>query len=195
MNMNKKGILFVISGPSGVGKGTIKEALLKEIGDMASSISVTTRKPRVGEIDGEDYFFVSKEEFTKKIEKDEFLEWAQVYTNMYGTPRDFVSKQLDKGTDVLLEIDIQGALQVKKKMPSAVYIFISPPSIKELAFRLSCRGKDSPESISKRLAACENEMKQVKHYDYLVVNDDLNEAVKKVQAIILAERCKIENLN
>jgi guanylate kinase len=193
--MTRKGILFVISGPSGVGKGTIKEALLAKVNDMTLSISVTTRKPRTGEINGKDYFFVTSEEFTRKIDRNEFLEWAQVYSNLYGTPRNFVINELQKGHDVLLEIDIQGALQVKEKMPQGVYIFINPPSIKELANRLSSRGKDTLESISKRLAACEDEMKQVKYYNYLVVNDSVDEAVRNIKSIIIAERCKIENLN
>ncbi len=193
--MTRKGILFIISGPSGVGKGTIKDALLTKMNDIILSISVTTRKPRAGEIDGRHYFFVNQQEFTKRIERDEFLEWAQVYSNMYGTPRDFVLNELQKGHDVLLEIDIQGALQVKRKMPEGVFIFINPPNVEELAYRLSSRGKDSPESIVRRLAAYEDEIKQVKYYDYLVVNDDINEAVERIQAIIMAERCKIKNLN
>ena len=193
--MSKKGTLFVISGPSGVGKGTLKEVLLAELAGIKLSISVTTRKPRVGEVDGRDYFFVSEETFKELILEDKLLEWAKVYTNMYGTPRDFVLENLNQGQDILLEIDIQGALQIKKKMPDGVFIFISPPSIEELGLRLYSRGKDSQESINIRLAACKDEMKYSKHYNYIVVNDNISEAVDKLKSIIVAERCKIEKLD
>ena len=125
--MTRKGILFVISGPSGVGKGTVREALLKGRDDIQVSISASTRPPRSGEIDGVDYFFMDRDTFLKKVEEDQFLEWATVYSNLYGTPRDFVVNNLNNGCDVLLEIDIQGAMQVKQKMPEGVFIFISPP--------------------------------------------------------------------
>lgn len=193
--MKRRGILFVISGPSGVGKGTIREALLKRMHDIKVSVSATTRLPREGEIDGKDYFFLSHDEFKKMIDEDKFLEWANVYQNFYGTPRDFVLKNLEQGQDVLLEIDIQGALQVKNKMPEGVFIFIYPPNIEALAERLCARGKDSRESIERRLAACEEELKHVKYYDYVVVNDDLQMAVNKTEAIIIAERCKIKNID
>ncbi|MDD2585549.1 MAG: guanylate kinase [Syntrophomonadaceae bacterium] len=193
--MSKKGTLFVISGPSGVGKGTLKEVLLAELAGIKLSISVTTRKPRVGEVDGRDYFFVSEETFKELILEDKLLEWAKVYTNMYGTPRDFVLENLNQGQDILLEIDIQGALQIKKKMPDGVFIFISPPSIEELGLRLYSRGKDSQESINIRLAACKDELKYSKHYNYIVVNDNISEAVDKLKSIIVAERCKIEKLD
>ncbi|SHH12891.1 guanylate kinase [Thermosyntropha lipolytica DSM 11003] len=192
--MKRKGILFVISGPSGVGKGTIREALLEKISDIEVSISATTRPPRPGEVHGKDYFFLSGEEFKKMIAEDKFLEWANVYQNFYGTPRDFVIKNLEQGKDVLLEIDIQGAMQVKNKMPEGVFIFIYPPDIQTLAERLCNRGKDSKESIERRLAACAEELRHVKYYDYVVVNDELEWAVKKTEAIIIAERCKIKNI-
>lgn len=191
IKMTRQGILFVISGPSGVGKGTIRENLVKRI-DVLESISATTRQARVGEEDGKDYFFLSREKFLQMVEEDQFLEWATVYTNLYGTPREFVIKCLENGQDVLLEIDIQGALQIKKKMPEGVFIFIAPPNIEELAARLCTRGKDSQESIERRLAACEEEMKQMTYYDYVVLNDDLELAVKKTESIIIAERCRIE---
>lgn len=193
--MSRKGTLFVISGPSGVGKGTLREALLAELSGIRLSVSVTTREPRVGEVDGRDYFFVSEEAFNELILNDKLLEWAKVYTNMYGTPQDFVLENLNKGQDILLEIDIQGALQVKKKMPDGVFIFISPPSIDELALRLCSRGKDSQESINIRLAACKDEMKYSKRYDYIVINDNIRDAVDKLRSIIVAERCKIKNLD
>ncbi len=191
----KKGILFVLSGPSGVGKGTIKEALLKTMNDICLSISATTRKPRSDEIHGEDYFFVGENEFEEMIVSDKLLEWAEVYTNRYGTPRGFVLEHLNRGSDVLLEIDIQGALQVKNKMPEAVFIFLSPPNIDELARRLCGRGQDSQESIDLRLATCEAEMAHIKYYNYVVVNNHIDEAVEKVRSIIQAERCKLNNLS
>lgn len=190
--MKRKGILFVVSGPSGVGKGTITETITELIQDIKVSISTTTRKPRTGEVYGRDYFFISEKMFHLKISNDEFLEWAQVYSNYYGTPKEFVSEQLESGKDVLLEIDIQGAMQVKEKMPAGVYIFLAPPNINELAKRLNTRGKDTPESMQKRLSAFDEEMNHAKYYDYLVVNDYIQDAVEKVKAIIIAERCKIK---
>lgn len=191
--MSRTGVLFVISGPSGVGKGTIKEALLPRLTDMKLSISATTRSPREGELEGQDYFFVPPEEFSTMINRGEFLEYARVYNNFYGTPEKYVLENLRQGLDVLLEIDIQGALQVKKKMPQGVFIFIEPPGIEELAHRLCSRGKDSEESIATRLAACEAEMEHRRYYDYVVVNDQLEDAVNKVHAIIIAERCRVKN--
>lgn len=190
--MVRKGILFVISGPSGVGKGTIREALLSQVDNLYLSISATTRQARQGEVEGRDYYFVSKEIFLQMVDNMEFLEYAQVYNNMYGTPRTYVRENLEKGRDVLLEIDIQGAMQVKKNMPEAVFMFIQPPSIEELSQRLSGRGKDSEESINKRLAACEAEMAQVIYYDYAIMNDQLSDAVARVKAVIVAERCRVK---
>ncbi|MGE5391667.1 MAG: guanylate kinase [Deltaproteobacteria bacterium] len=187
------GILFVISGPSGVGKGTIREALLARASDIADSISATTREPRSGEIPGKDYFFLNEPDFCKLIEQDMLLEWAEVYGKFYGTPRDFVMETLADGRDVLLEIDVQGARQVKAKMPEGVYIFISPPSAEELEARIKARGKDSSESIARRMIAFRDEMTFLPGYDYEVVNDDLETAINKVVAIVTAERCRIKN--
>ncbi len=195
MDFFRKGILFIISGPSGVGKGTIKRALLSRMSDIKLSISVTTRLPRDGEVEGKHYFFVDHSKFNAMLEQNQFLEWAEVYTNRYGTPRSFVMENLDQGRDVLLEIDIQGAMQVKKTMPSGVFIFISPPNTEELASRLLSRGLDSQASIDLRLAASEEELKQINNYDYLVVNDDLDQALGKIQAIIVAERCRVRNID
>ena len=193
MMIARTGILFVVSGPSGVGKGTIKDNLLPRLSNITLSISATTRAPRQGEVAGQDYFFLSMEEFSSMLDREEFLEHAQVYTNMYGTPEKYVLENLRCGIDVLLEIDIQGAMQIKSKMPQGVFIFIEPPSLDELANRICQRGKDSEESIARRLAACEAEMEHLSYYDYSVVNDELEEAVKKVEAIIIAERCRIKN--
>ena len=189
--MTHNGILFVISGPSGVGKGTLREALLKSTPNLIDSISVTTRPARIGERDGREYFFMDRDKFENLIKQEEFLEWAQVYSNLYGTPKQFVQENLDKGLDVLLEIDIQGAMQVKAKKPDGVFIFIAPPNVEELANRLINRGKDSQDSIAERLKACYDEMEFMREYDYLVINDNISEAIKNLEAIIIAERCKI----
>lgn len=191
--MINRGILFVVSGSSGVGKGTINHAVLSQVNNLKLSISATTRAMRVGEVDGRDYFFLTPEEFDLQVKNGEFLEHARVYQNMYGTPKKYVYQTLEKGYDVLLEIDVQGALKVKEKMPEGVFIFIQPPSVEALAQRIQQRGKDSPQSIHDRMAACHEEMPMVKHYDYVVVNDRLDEAVTKVQAIIIAERCRVKN--
>jgi guanylate kinase len=192
--MDRKGILFVISGPSGVGKGTIKDAVLKRITDIRLSVSVTTRAPRQGELNGREYFFAGEQEFQKMIDNDQFLEWADVYSRKYGTPREFVMQNLLNGQDVLLEIDIQGAMKVKSKMPEGVFIFIAPPSTEELQARLHGRGKDSQESINERLASCEKEMEHMKYYDYVVINDVVEKATDKIEAIVVAERCKVKNI-
>jgi guanylate kinase len=191
----RKGILFVISGPSGVGKGTVRSTLMPLVEDIHVSVSATTRPPREGEIDGQDYFFTDPARFQQMIDNDELLEWALVYGNLYGTPKEYVTTMLSQGNDVLLEIDIQGALQVKEKMPEGVFIFIAPPTIEELSRRLCGRGNDSEQSIQIRLAACQEEMAHMKYYDYIVVNDRIEDAVEKVRSIITAERCKRKNLN
>lgn len=186
----QEGILIVLSGPSGAGKGTICKELLKET-DIKYSISATTRKPRKGEKHGREYFFLSKEEFQKKIQEDEFLEWACVYDNYYGTPKSFVEEVLSKGYDCILEIDPQGALKVKQKKPDAVYIFICPPSFNELANRITNRGTEDIQEIKKRLSCAKEEMLSVENYNYVVVNDVVENAVKKIKAIILAEKCRV----
>ncbi len=190
--MNSKGILFVVSGSSGVGKGTINKAVLSHIPDIKLSISATTRPMRNGEVDGRDYFFINDEEFDARINNNEFLECAEVYSHRYGTPKKEVQEQLSQGYDILLEIDIQGASQVKKQMPEGVFIFIQPPSVEELAARIYERGQDSLESIQIRLNACHEEMNMAKYYDYVVINDQIEAAVNKVQSIIIAERCRVK---
>ena len=190
--MTSKGILFVISGSSGVGKGTINKVVLSRLQNIKLSVSATTRPMRAGEVEGRDYFFLSVDEFAAKQKNNEFLEYAQVYSHWYGTPQKCVLETLQKGCDVLLEIDIQGALKVKEKMPEAVFVFIQPPSVEALAQRIYGRGKDSAQSIQARLDACHEEMNMAQYYDYVVVNDKLDEAVHKVQAIIIAERCRVK---
>lgn len=188
----KEGLLIVVSGPSGCGKGTICNELLKRNNNVNISISTTTRKPRVGEIDGQSYFFVSEEKFKEMIENDEFIEYAHVHSNFYGTPKKFVLDKLGKGEDVLLEIDVQGALQIKKIYPKGVYIFILPPSMDELKDRITKRGTETESDILKRLKTAYEEMNYAKEYDYLVVNDELLDAVGKIESIITAEKCKTE---
>ncbi|HWP96205.1 MAG TPA: guanylate kinase [Syntrophomonadaceae bacterium] len=190
--MNRRGKLFIISGPSGVGKGTITRALLPRLADVCLSISATTRAPRPSECNGREYFFVDDKEFDDLIHNQRLLEWARVYSNRYGTPRDFVLDTVAGGEDVLLEIDIQGAQQVKERMPQGVFIFISPPKIEDLAYRLQNRGQDSESSIQTRLEACQREMEHARYYDYIVINDIIEDAVDRVRSIIIAERCRIE---
>ncbi|MCL6446953.1 MAG: guanylate kinase [Armatimonadetes bacterium] len=188
--MVEKGILVVLSGPSGVGKGTVSQALLQAEPNLAVSVSATTRPPRNGETDGVSYYFVSREKFSLMIEGDEFLEWARVYDNFYGTPRLPVEETLARGKDVLLEIDVQGGLQVKNKLPEAVLIFLLPPSWKELEARLAGRGSESAEEVQKRLQWAKRELQSLSLYDYAVVNERVEKAVEQIRSIITAEKCR-----
>ncbi|NLZ52253.1 MAG: guanylate kinase [Thermoanaerobacteraceae bacterium] len=189
--MTTQGMLIVVSGPSGVGKGTLCNILINRVENLFLSISATTRLPRVGEIDGQNYIFMSHEVFEEKIRKGDFLEWARVYNNYYGTPKDMVYQQLREGKDVVLEIDIQGAAQVKKNHPQGIFIFISPPNINELKKRIIKRGSDSKDSIELRMKCAADEIKAALDYDYIILNDDLNQAALSLQSIVLAERCKV----
>ncbi|MBQ6314613.1 MAG: guanylate kinase [Mogibacterium sp.] len=184
------GKLFVISGPSGTGKGTICAELLKDIGNEFS-VSMTTRSPREGEVHGREYFFVSREEFLDNVEKGNFLEHATVFDNFYGTPKDMVLKRLEKGRNVILDIDVQGGLQVKQAMPEAVLIFILPPSLTELRKRLEGRKTEEPEIIEKRLSKALNEIRFIGEYDYYIVNDDVDTAVANARGIIMAETSRV----
>mgnify|MGYP003790904429 CR=1 FL=1 len=182
------GLLVVISGPSGAGKGTICKKLLTEMDYLKVSVSATTRKPRKGEIEGTSYYFIKEEEFINRIEHNEFLEHAKVYGNYYGTPKEEVFKQLKSGNDIILEIDIQGALQVKKNYPMGVFIFILPPSLTELKNRIEGRGTDSKEVILKRMESAYEELNYAFQYDYVVLNDHIDVATEKIKHIIHAEK-------
>ncbi|MBP8629171.1 MAG: guanylate kinase [Negativicutes bacterium] len=186
--MQQSGILFVLSGPSGAGKGTICQELLRQIPNLQYSVSATTRKPRLGETNGINYWFKEKDEFEEMIKNDLLLEYAEVYGNYYGTPKEQVLKILKSGKNVVLEIDPQGAMQVKAKFPEGVFIYILPPSLDELAARITKRGTDSKDSIKKRLAAATEEIQYALKYDYVVVNDKVETAVDSIATIISAEK-------
>lgn len=185
-----KGRTFIVSGPSGVGKSTVLKALLERRSDLFFSVSATTRPARPGEIDGIHYRFLDVETFQEWIARDEFLEYAEFVGNFYGTPREYVYKAMNQGRDVILDIEIQGALQVSQKMPEAVRIFIAPPSWDELERRLTDRGTDSEEKIQKRLLRAKVEVQTAHTYDYFVINDTVENAVEELEAIMTAEHCK-----
>ncbi|MCI6060412.1 MAG: guanylate kinase [Dorea sp.] len=185
--MEEKGILIVVSGFSGSGKGTIMKELLKKYENYALSISATTRNPRVGEENGREYFFKSVEEFEKMIAKDELIEYAKYVDNYYGTPREYVEEQMKAGKDVILEIEIQGALKVREKFPDALLLFVTPPSAQELKKRLVNRGTETMDVIEFRMNRAKEEALGMDQYDYLIINDDLQECVEEVHRIIQGE--------
>lgn len=189
---NAKGKVFVITGPSGVGKGTVVEQVLKKVDNIYLSVSATTRQKRPGEKEGVNYFFKTKEEFDKMVQSDEFLEWAEFAGDYYGSPKFSINNYLSCGKDILLEIELQGAKQIKQKCPDAVLIFLAPPTFEALEERLIKRQTESIEKVKVRLKKAGQEMKEIKLFHYLVVNDKLDEAVKNVNSIIFAERCKIK---
>lgn len=188
--MSIKGLIFVISAPSGTGKTTLCNELLSSELGLVRSVSLTTRLPRKGERDSEDYFFVSKEDFQERRKKGELLEWTSVLGKLYGTPRWFVEKSIDRGKDVLLSIDVRGALEAKRFYPQAILIFILPPSLKTLETRLKKRSTEKNSQIAKRIRLAKRELSFVEHYDYVVVNDNLEKAVDRLRSIIIAVRRK-----
>ena len=183
-----EGLLFVVSGPSGVGKGTVIEALMQEYDDINYSISATTRSPRADEVDGIDYFFLSEDKFIEMQKNGEFIECAKVHNNYYGTPRSSVIDCLEKGKDIILEIDIQGARQVKREFEECILIFLLPPSLEELEKRLNKRGTESEKSRKIRLENARRELKETVEYDYEVVNDEVKSTVNKLKEIIIKEK-------
>ncbi len=191
MSQSKKGLLLVISGPAGVGKGTINAALLERHADIRMSVSATTRAPRPGEIDGLHYFFKTEEEFERMIDEEAFLEYTRVFNmNYYGTPKSFVLDELASGCSVILEIDVEGGMNVKRAFPDAVLVFIAPPSMSELKERLIGRHTETPEQIDRRFATAFREIERARSYDYIVTNDIIDVAVSRVENILQAERCR-----
>ncbi|MDN4523478.1 guanylate kinase [Fictibacillus fluitans] len=190
----ERGILFVLSGPSGVGKGTVCKALRAQKLDIQYSVSATTRTPRAGEVHGVDYFFKTKEEFHHMIENNELLEWAEYVGNFYGTPIEYVNQTLDEGRDVILEIEVQGALQVRKTFPEGVFIFLTPPSLEELRSRIVGRGTETEDLINNRMTVAREEIEMMQHYDYSVVNDEISSACSRIQSIITSEHCKVDRV-
>ncbi|MDK2901046.1 guanylate kinase [Thermosipho africanus] len=182
-----KGTLFVVSGPSGVGKTSIISALMNKLENIVFSVSCTTRPPRPGEVDGVDYFFVSRDKFIEMREKGEFLEWAEVHGNLYGTPKRFVLENIEKGNRIILDIDVQGALQVKRNFDDAVFIFVAPPSYEVLKERLLKRGTENSQSMLKRLENAKWEMSKIVEFDYLIVNSDLEKSILAMKSIVIAE--------
>lgn len=191
----KRGVLIVLSGPSGVGKGTVRKALFEETDiDFQYSISMTTRNPREGEMNGEDYFFVTREEFEKNIAEGNMLEYAEYVGNYYGTPKTFIDDTLASGRDVFLEIEVQGALQVKEKMPEGAYIFLTPPDLDALKERLVGRGTEDMDVINKRVNTAASEIRMMANYDYAVVNDEVENAVRRIKDIVKVERLRVNRV-
>jgi len=191
--MSNRGNLIILSAPSGSGKTSLAERVVPNLGNIRFSVSHTTRDRREGERHGHEYFFVSVPEFKKMLAGSEFLEWAEVYGNFYGTSRQFVESQLEAGCDVLLDVDIQGAFRVSEQMPEAILVFVLPPSYRELEERLRGRGLDNEEVIRTRLKIARDEIKSYKKYDYVIINRDLAQSVLELKAVILASRCKVKS--
>lgn len=195
MRFDKKGLLIVFSGPSGVGKGTVRKKVFEKLGDkLYFSISMTTRGIREGEKHGVDYCFISKDEFLKELDRDNLLEYNEYVGNFYGTPKDIVFNKIENGIDVVLEIDVNGARQIKEKVPNCVSIFVAPPSFDALKERLIGRNTDSAEVIEKRLKKAETEIELAKSYDYIVINDDIDEAANDVISIIESEHLRVDRI-
>ncbi len=194
-SMDRRGILFIISAPSGTGKTTLCKQLTANLSDLWHSVSYTTRKPRPGEEHGREYYFIDEQPFQEMVERNEFVEWARVYGNLYGTPWKSLTEKIDQGIDVLLEIDVQGAMQVKKRFEDSVSIFILPPSIAVLRSRLQTRASDSPEEIQRRLQKVKEEVWSYREYAYIVRNDDLTRSLRDLESIFWSERLKTKRLN
>ncbi|HFH8191065.1 TPA: guanylate kinase [Streptococcus agalactiae] len=193
--MSERGLLIVFSGPSGVGKGTVRQEIFSTPDHKFDySVSMTTRPQRPGEVDGVDYFFRTREEFEALIKEGQMLEYAEYVGNYYGTPLSYVNETLDKGIDVFLEIEVQGALQVKSKVPDGVFIFLTPPDLEELEERLVGRGTDSPEVIAQRIERAKEEIALMREYDYAVVNDQVSLAVERVKRVIEAEHYRVDRV-
>lgn len=190
----EKGLLLVLSGPAGVGKGTVCSALRQQDTDIEYSVSATTRAPRQGEVDGVNYFFKTKEEFEEMIAENRLLEWAEYVGNYYGTPIDYVKETLNKGKDIILEIEVQGALKVKERFPEGVFIFLIPPSLSELRNRIVGRGTETEEIINERMSVAKAEIDMMKTYDYVVENDKVELAVDRIKSIVTAEHCRRERV-
>ena len=185
-----RGKTFIIAGPSGVGKGTIIKKLFESRDNLYFSVSATTRPPRPGEVDGVDYHFITREQFVEWINRNAFLEHAEFVGNLYGTPKKYVDEAMERGQDVILDIEVQGAEQVHRQRPEVVRIFIAPPSWAELERRLTTRGTEDPEKVQKRLSRSREEFLLARYYDYLVINNDLEKAVEEIRAIMAAEHCR-----
>jgi len=193
--MRRQGLLFVVSGPSGVGKSTLCKNMVAQVPQTVLSVSCTTRPPRPGEHDGVDYCFLDEPTFRGMIQRDELVEWAEVYGNLYGTPQHQLDEAMKQGLDVLLDIDAQGAHQIMKRFAGAVYVFVTPPSLDALRTRLYRRASDSPDAIQRRLKSASDEIANFRSYHYLIRNEELTQATKELESIILAERVKTERLN
>lgn len=190
-----KGLLFVVSAPSGAGKTTLCREVVNQLPGLRHSVSYTTRRPRPGEVDGKDYYFLDEGGFRKKIERGEFIEWAEVHGNLYGTSWDQLLHQSEQGSDLILDIDAQGAMQLKKKEVEGVYIYILPPSFEVLRARLMERKSDAPDEINRRLRKAREEIWSYREYYYLIINDDMKKAMAELQAVILSERIRMKRMN